>query len=49
VVVALVAAAGISFFAPSRWQQRLWPGWIWLVPIGALAVLGYYLTPFFTR
>ena len=49
VVAALVAAAGISFFASSRWQQRLWPGWIWLVPIGALAVLGYYLTPFFTR
>ena len=49
VAAALVAAAGISFFAPSRWQQRLWPGWIWLVPIGALAVLAYYLTPFFTR
>ena len=49
VVAALVAAAGISFFASSRWQQRLWPGWIWLVPIGALAVLAYYLTPFFTR
>jgi hypothetical protein len=49
VVAALVAAAGVSFFASSRWQQRLWPGWIWLVPIGALVVLGYYLTPFFTR
>src|SRR4029077_19642901 len=46
---ALGARAGISFFASSRWQQRLWPGWIWLVPIGALVVLGYYLTPFFTR
>jgi hypothetical protein len=49
VVAALVAAAGVSFFASSRWQQRLWPGWIWLVPIGAFVVLGYYLTPFFTR
>jgi hypothetical protein len=49
VVAALFAAAGISFFAPTRWQQRLWPGWAWLVPIGALAVLAYYLTPFFTR
>jgi hypothetical protein len=27
----------------------LWQGWVWLVPIGALAVLAYYLTPFFTR
>jgi len=49
VAAALVAAAGISFFAPSRWQQRLWPGWVWLVPMGALTVLAYYLTPFFTR
>ena len=49
VAAALLAAAGISFFAPTRWQQRLWPGWVWLVPIGALAVLAYYLTPFFTR
>jgi hypothetical protein len=49
VAAALFAAASISFFAPTRWQQRLWPGWIWLVPIGALAVLAYYLTPFFTR
>jgi hypothetical protein len=49
VAAALLTAAGISFFAPTRWQQRLWPGWVWLVPIGALAVLAYYLTPFFTR
>ena len=49
IAAALVAAGGISFFAPARWQQRLWPGWAWLVPIGVLAVLAYYLTPFFTR
>ena len=49
IAAALVAAGGISFFAPARWQQRLWPGWVWLVPIGALTVLAYYLTPFFTR
>jgi hypothetical protein len=49
VAAALLAAIVISFFAPMRWQQRLWPGWVWLVPIGALAVLAYYLTPFFTR
>ncbi len=49
VAAALLAAGVISFFAPTRWQQRLWQGWVWLVPIGALAVLAYYLTPFFTR
>jgi hypothetical protein len=46
---ALLAAAAISFFAPAAWHQRLWPGWVVVVPIGALAVLAYYLTPFFTR
>jgi hypothetical protein len=49
VAAALLAAIVISFFAPTGWQQRLWQGWVWLVPIGALAVLAYYLTPFFTR
>jgi hypothetical protein len=45
---ALLAAAAISFFAPAAWHQRLRPGWVVFVPIGALAVLAYYLTPFFT-
>jgi hypothetical protein len=36
---ALLAAAAISFFAPAAWHQRLWPGWVVVVPIGALAVL----------
>jgi hypothetical protein len=43
---ALPAAAAISFFAPAARHQRLWPGWVVVVPIGALAVLAYYLTPF---
>jgi hypothetical protein len=50
VVTALAVAAAISFFAPTNWnQRRLWPGWVCVVPIGALAVLAYYLTPYFTR
>jgi hypothetical protein len=49
VVAALVVAAAISFFAPTKWNQRLWPGWVCVVPIGALVVLAYYLTPYFTR
>jgi hypothetical protein len=49
VVASLVAAAAISFFAPAKWSQRLWPGWVCVVPIGVLAVLAYYLTPYFTR
>ena len=49
VVASLVAAAVIGFFAPAKWSERLWPGWVCLVPIGALALLAYYLTPYFTR
>jgi len=49
VVAALVVGAAISFFAPTKWNQRLWGGWVCVVPIGALAVLAYYLTPYFTR
>jgi hypothetical protein len=46
---AVLAAVAISLLAPAAWQQRLWPGWVVVVPIGALAVLAYYLTPYFTR
>jgi len=49
VTVALAAAAALSFFAPAKWNQRLWPGWVCVVPIGVLAVLAYYLAPYFTR
>jgi hypothetical protein len=45
VTVALLAGV----FVPASWRERLWPGWAWLVPIGALSVLCYYLTPYFTR
>src|SRR5262245_28277375 len=48
-VIAALVVAAISFFAPTKWNQRLWPGWVCVVPIGALAVLAYYLTPYFTR
>ncbi|HEY7661656.1 MAG TPA: hypothetical protein VH934_00890 [Xanthobacteraceae bacterium] len=49
VAVAAAAAAAVSLLVPARWAQRLWPGWAWVVPLGAIAVLTYYLTPYFTR
>jgi len=48
-IAALVIAALISYRLPAKWNQRLWPGWVSAVPIGALAVLAYYLSPYFTR
>ena len=48
-IAAALGAAAVGLFAPTQWMQRVWPGWVWVVPIGSLAVLGYYLTPYFTR
>jgi hypothetical protein len=48
-VAALLAATLVSCLVPAGWSERLWPGWLWVVPIGAVAVLGYYLSPYFTH
>ncbi|MFL6798751.1 MAG: hypothetical protein ACJ8F3_15180 [Xanthobacteraceae bacterium] len=47
--IAAVIAAEAVLLLPARWSKRLWPGWASLVPVGALAVLAYYLSPYFTR
>jgi hypothetical protein len=47
--VALAGAAAISFYGSAQWVQRLWVKWLWLVPIGGLAVLGYSLKSYFLR
>jgi hypothetical protein len=49
VALAVVLAGAGSFFVPASWGERLSPVWTWVVPLGALAVLGYYLVPYFTR
>jgi hypothetical protein len=46
---AVILAVFFIYRSPADWYQRVWAGWVWLVPIGASAVLGYYLIPFFTR
>jgi len=48
-IAAVLLAAVVVFFLPTKWNDRIWPGWTWAVPVGALAVLTYYLTPYFTR
>jgi hypothetical protein len=47
--LALVGAAAISFYGSAQWVQRLWVKWLWLVPVGGLAVLGYSLKSYFLR
>jgi hypothetical protein len=48
-IVALGFAALVTLFMPGAWMQRIWPGWMWVVPLGAAIVTTYYLTPYFTR
>ena len=49
VIAAIVLTAVASYFTPAKWNERVWPSWALVVPIGSLVVLGYYLTPYFTR
>ena len=46
---ALVVAAILAAIVPSRWCEQLWHGWIWVVPVGAIGVLAYYLVPYFKQ
>jgi hypothetical protein len=47
--LALAGAAAISLYGSVQWVQRLWVKWLWLVPVGGLAVLGYSLKSYFLR
>ena len=47
--VAFVGAVAISYFASSQLVDRLWVNWLWIVPVGGLAVLGYSLKSYFLR
>ncbi len=45
----LVGAAAVSYFVPIQWAQRAWTGWLFLMPIGGLVILGYSLKQYFLR
>jgi len=47
--LALVGAAAISYFTSAQRVDRLWVNWLWIVPVGGLAVLAYSLKSFFLR
>jgi hypothetical protein len=46
---AVVVAAISAVILPSRWNKQVWHGWIWVVPVGAIGVLAYYLVPYFKQ
>ena len=48
-VPGLLGALIAGYFVPPQWAQRLWTGWLLIMPIGGLALLGYSLKSFFLR
>jgi hypothetical protein len=48
-VPGLAGTAAITYFVPAELGQRAWTSWLFLVPIGGLAVLGYSLLQYFVR
>jgi hypothetical protein len=46
---ALVAAAAITYFVPTRSAERMWTSWLFTVPVVGLAVLLYSLQQYFVR
>jgi hypothetical protein len=46
---ALVAAAAVTYFVPSRWTERMWTSWLLIVPVVGLVVLGVSLQQYFVR
>jgi len=42
-VFGLLAAA-----MPERWARRIWPGWLWLVPVSAMLGCVYLTLPWFS-
>ncbi len=47
-IVAFLAGLAASFL-PERLTQRLWSGWAWAVPLGAMAAFCYILREYFLR
>ena len=47
-IVAFVAGM-VAALLPDAVKQRLWSGWSWVVPIGAMIVTSYLLREFFLR
>ena len=42
-VAGLLAAA-----LPERWARRVWPGWLWVVPVSAMLGCVYLTLPWFS-
>jgi hypothetical protein len=39
----------IAALLPGRWAQRVWAGWLWLVPLVAMGACVYRTLPWFRQ
>ena len=37
----------IAALLPERWTQRVWPGWVWVIPVAAMLACVYLTMPWF--
>jgi amino acid permease len=37
----------IAALLPERWAQRVWSGWVWTIPVGAMIACVYLTLPWF--
>ena len=42
-----IIAGAISLAIPERWAAKVWSGWAWLIPAGAMAFLTYLARAWF--
>jgi hypothetical protein len=47
--IAALIGATLASLLPERLMQRLWSGWMWLVPAGVMVAFCYLLRNFFLR
>lgn len=40
--VAGLTSAAIALLVPPQWANRLWPGWVWLLPVIVVVVILLY-------
>ena len=37
----------IAALSPEHWARRFWPGWLWVIPAGAMSACVYLTLPWF--
>ena len=42
IATSALASAAIAFAVPGKMSERLWPGWVWIVPTAVVVVMLIY-------